>query len=90
MTATLYGMIACGFLVAAAYFFRFWRMAHDVLFLIFGLAFLLLAFNQFLLGISAVPREDEAWLYVPKLLAFALLIAGIIAKNRHDTGKPKG
>lgn len=77
----LSGLVTMGFLIAAMFFFRFWRRTRDTLFMIFGVAFLLLAFNQALIGVSDVTGEGRSLLYLPRLAAFALLIAAIVSKN---------
>ena len=77
----LFGLITMGFIVSAMFFFRFWKRTRDTLFLTFGFAFLLLALNQALIGLSNVPGEGQSLLYLPRLFAFALLIVAILSKN---------
>jgi len=89
LASFLSGLITMGFIIAALFFFRFWKRTHDALFVTFGLAFLLLALNQALIGLSDVSGEERSLLYLPRLAAFALLIAAIITKNVGGTGKPK-
>lgn len=89
LSSFLSGLITMGFVIAALFFFRFWKRTHDTLFATFGLAFLLLAINQALIGLSDVSGEERSLLYLPRLAAFALLIAAIIGKNVGGTGKPK-
>jgi hypothetical protein len=62
-------------------FLRFWRKSKDRLFLSFAISFWLLGVNWFAL---AVVREDEphTTLYLVRLVAFAVLLAGIWDKNR--------
>jgi len=62
-------------------FLRFWRKSKDRLFLCFAVSFWLLGVNW--LALAAV-REDEphTTLYVVRLVAFAVLLAGIWDKNR--------
>jgi uncharacterized membrane protein YqgA involved in biofilm formation len=81
LASFLSGLITMGFVIAALFFFRFWKRTHDALFLAFGLAFLLLALNQALIGLSDVTGEERSFLYIPRLAAFALLIAAIVGKN---------
>jgi hypothetical protein len=81
MLAVLNGMVTMGFLIAAMFFLRFWRRTQDGLFATFAVAFVLLALNQVLIGLSVVPREDQGLLYLLRLAAFALLIVAIIRKN---------
>jgi hypothetical protein len=77
----LAGMVTMGFLVASLFFVRFWRRTHDVLFLVFGISFALLALNQALVALGGIPREDQSWVYLIRLAAFGLLIAAIVGKN---------
>jgi hypothetical protein len=81
MLGFLHGMTTMGFVIAVIFFMRFWRRTRDPLFLTFAGAFLLLALNQILIGISVVPREDQSLLYLLRLAAFALLIVAIVWKN---------
>jgi hypothetical protein len=77
----LSGAATLGFLVAALFFFRFWRRTEDGLFLAFGVAFILLGANQALLILANVPDEERSWLYLLRLLAFILILTAIIRKN---------
>jgi hypothetical protein len=88
MAAIIYGMTTMGFLIAALFFARFWRKTSDGLFAMFAVAFVLLAFNQALIGLLAVTREDQSLLYLPRLAAFALLIIAIVWKNARRTDVP--
>jgi hypothetical protein len=81
LNSFLSGLITMGFLISALFFFRFWKRTQDALFITFGFAFLLLALNQALIGISEVTGEERSLLYLPRLIAFALLIAAIVGKN---------
>jgi hypothetical protein len=75
------GLITMGFLVAALFFFRFWRRTGDRLFVTFGWAFLLFALNQALVALSGLPREEASWFYLLRLAGFGLIIYAIAAKN---------
>lgn len=77
----VYGMITMGYLVAGLFFIKFWTRGRDPLFIIFALAFWLLAASQILLAILEIPREEQGWAYILRLLAFALIIVAIIHKN---------
>jgi hypothetical protein len=79
------GMIAMGFAVCAVFFLRFWRRTHDSLFLVFSIAFLLLALNQALTTLLGLPLEERSWLYLLRLAAFLIIIGAIVRKN---IGKP--
>lgn len=81
MTEFLVGATAMGALVAGIFFLRFWRSTHDSLFLSFAVAFWLLSLNWILLA-KANRDEPNTELYLLRLLAVALLIVGILNKNR--------
>ena len=78
----LSGLVVMGDLVAALFFVRFWRRSTDPLFAIFAGAFLLLALGQALLALGDVPAEERSWIYLVRLAAFTLIIAGVVHKNR--------
>jgi hypothetical protein len=75
------GMVTTGFLIAALFFFRFWRRTGDTLFVIFGVSFLLFAVNQGATSLADIPREEQSWIYLFRLAGFVLLLIGILAKN---------
>lgn len=78
----LSGIVVVLCAVAALIFTRFWRQSKDRLFGFFAGSFFLLGLNYALLAFN--PRESEIrpYLYVVRLIAFLLLIAGILDKNR--------
>jgi hypothetical protein len=75
------GAVAMGFAVASLCFARFWTRTHDRLFLIFAVAFALLAANQALAALVDFGREELSWVYLLRLAAFSLIIFGIVSKN---------
>ena len=74
------GLLTMGYAVSALYFLRFWKRSGDRLFVFFSLAFGLLAVQR--LGLTFLTAIDSTWLYGIRLLAFLLLLAGILEKNR--------
>ena len=82
MSEFLGGMVTMGFLVAGLLFLRYWRRTFDRFFLAFAVAFWLLAANQVLVALAAMPREEQSLVYLLRLVAFALIIAAIVGKNR--------
>jgi hypothetical protein len=76
------GMLTMGSLVASLCFLRYWRLSSDRFFVFVALAFAALAANW--LGLLAIDPADEArhYVYLLRLLAFVLILAGIIDKNR--------
>jgi hypothetical protein len=75
------GMITMGHLVAAGFFFRFWRRTKDKLFLAFACAFVLIAIQAALTSVLGLPLEERSWLYLLRAGAFSLIIVAIWEKN---------
>ena len=75
------GMIAMGFLVAAVFFFRFWRRTGDMLFALFGISFCFFALNQALTALAGFSRDEQSWFYLLRLAGYTLIIVGIVGKN---------
>jgi hypothetical protein len=81
-TSFLQGVVAMGCAVAGLLFLRFWRDSRDRLFLHFALAFWTMGFSYTLLGLIAFATEWRVYVFALRLLAFCLIIAGILEKNR--------
>ena len=77
------GLLTMGYAVVALYFLRFWKRSGERLFIFFALAFALLAAQR--LGLAFLSIVDDSWLYGLRLLAFLLLLVGILEKNRSAT-----
>ena len=73
------GAVAMGYLVVGLFFLRFWRRTGDRLFLVFAFAFWLLTAHVAAFTLAGIPREGS--LYIIRLAAFALIIAGMVGKN---------
>jgi hypothetical protein len=82
MTQFLSGALAMSGWIVALFFLRFWRVTRDRLFLFFFLAFLMLALNW--LGLALLPSvaESRHRVLLLRLLAFVLIILGVIDRNR--------
>lgn len=78
----LQGVSATAALVSGLFFLRFWRDSRDPLFMFFGAAFWLLALSWSLLAFFSPTEETRPYIYGMRLIAFALMIVGMIAKNR--------
>jgi uncharacterized membrane protein HdeD (DUF308 family) len=81
-TAFLSGASCVAAAVIALFFLRFWRDTHDRLFLLFGLAFAVFAVNRLLLTLIDDDSEGATLVYVLRALAFAMIAAAIVDKNR--------
>lgn len=86
MNPVLGGALTLASAVASLFFLRFWRDSGDRLFLFFSCAFLALASNWLVLAWSPHLPESVPSAFLPRLLAFLLIIAGIIDKNRRSHG----
>lgn len=75
------GALTIGFLVAAAFFLKFWRRTRDKLFAAFAAAFALLAVNQAVPVLFGIPSEHQSHVYLLRLAGFSLIIWAILAKN---------
>lgn len=68
--------------IAGLFFFRFWRETHDRFFLMFALAFWMIAADRMVLGLVASATEWREYVYLLRLGAFCLILYGIVDKNR--------
>lgn len=76
------GATGMGCLLAAISFAGFYRQTADRLFLLFSLAFGTFAVNRAILALLAEGHEATSYVYLSRLLAFLLIIYGIVEKNR--------
>ena len=90
MSVFVSGMTTMGFLIAALFFFRFWRRTKDNLFVYFGASFVILAITQFMVALLSAPTEHQSLIYALRLLAFVVLIVGIVTKNMARTRDRSG
>ncbi|HSI35720.1 MAG: DUF5985 family protein [Phycisphaerae bacterium] len=82
------GVVAMGCFVAGLFFLRFWRRTGDRLFLIFGVAFWVLGANW--LALAFIDADEvRTWLYAVRLVAFVLILWGIVDKNRAARAAPR-
>jgi hypothetical protein len=86
LTQFVAGALTLGYLTAGLFFLKFWRDVEDRLFLLFSLAFCLLAVQRMLLALVADTPEAALPLYGLRLLAFLIIIAAIVDKNRSASG----
>jgi hypothetical protein len=61
-------------------------MSRDRLFRFFSIAFWILAAHWTALGIVNPAEETRHYLYLLRLLAFAVILVGVIDKNRRRAG----
>jgi hypothetical protein len=75
------GAVTAGYLIAAAFFWRFFIRTRDRLFIAFSVAFGFFALNQALVGLIHVSTEPESLVYVLRILGFVVILAAILDKN---------
>lgn len=78
----LSGALAMACVVAALFFFRFWRDSRDRLFAFFALAFLVFAANRVAAAYFATLPGRLDHVYWVRFFAFALILVAIVDKNR--------
>lgn len=85
MSQFLWGALAAISLFTGVFFLRFWRTSRDRLFLIFATAFWVFTIHWIGLGLTDAQSETRPYYYWLRLIAFGLIIAGVIDKNRPTT-----
>jgi hypothetical protein len=78
----LLGVIVTAALVAAAFFFRFWRQTRDPLFLGFAASFGIEGCNRAVFLFLDGSSTDNAVIYTIRLISYLLILAAIAYKNR--------
>ena len=86
MHEMLIGAIATAAFVAGLFFLRFWFATRDRFFLFFAAAFWIEGGHRALIYNVAGNNEASPYYYLVRLLAYGLIIAAIVDKNRK--GKP--
>jgi uncharacterized membrane protein HdeD (DUF308 family) len=84
MNQLVSGAMVMAYLAAGLFVLRYWRQTRDRLFAIFAAAFWILAVQRLSLGLTTETTENVTWLYVIRLVAFALILVAIIDKNRNS------
>jgi uncharacterized membrane protein HdeD (DUF308 family) len=77
----LLGVIVTASLIAAAFFWKFWRQTRDSLFLAFAAAFFVEGVNRTSFLFIDTPNEGRPAIYVVRLVAFLLILTAIVRKN---------
>jgi hypothetical protein len=82
----LWGASALACAIAGMFFLRFWRDTRDRFFAIFAVSFWVLAIDWVALVVWNPPNETRHYFYGLRLVAFLLIIAAIVDKNRKSRG----
>lgn len=82
MTELLSGFLTAGYALAGLHFLKFRQKTGDRLFLIFAIAFWVLAVQRVSLVLLSDVPEAIVYLYMLRVVAFLLIIGAIVDKNR--------
>jgi hypothetical protein len=82
MAEILVGAIALAAFVCGLFFLRFWRATGDRFFLLFAIAFWLEGGHRVFVYEWAGTDEASPLHYLVRLVAYGLIIAAIVDKNR--------
>jgi hypothetical protein len=88
LNSVLVGAIGAGSLIAALFFLRFWKSTRDRFFLFFALSFFIEGVNRIVFYLAVGLNEDQPVYYLVRLIAYGLILAAIIDKNRARRGPP--
>jgi hypothetical protein len=88
MSDFLAGAAAAASWIVAMFLFKFWRESRDRLLLLFSLAFLVLGVNWLLVSAVHPGAETRHLFYAVRLVAFLLILVGIVDKNRRGPSSP--
>jgi uncharacterized membrane protein HdeD (DUF308 family) len=81
----LEGIVATCSIAAGLFFLRFWRDTRDSLFLAFSVAFVIEGVNRSARLFFHNPSEASPWVFLVRAVAFLIILAGIINKNRRSS-----
>jgi len=84
LNAFLEGAICLAAVIAAIFFWSFWRQSRDRLFVFFSAAFAVFAAHWACVTFLAGSLERPHQVYFLRLLTFTLILIGIVDKNWRD------
>ena len=82
MKQFLVGSLALASAMAALFFWHYWMQSRDRLFVLFAAAFAAMTINWIGVAMIDPSRERQHYIYLVRLLAFLLILAAIVDKNR--------
>lgn len=90
-TLFLAGITMTTFAASGLFFIKLWKAAQDRFFAFFAIASGLLSVERivglFVQGVfdttASPPPESSSWIYLIRLLAFAMIVIAIVSKNMH-------
>jgi uncharacterized membrane protein HdeD (DUF308 family) len=84
MYPVLCGVIGTLSIIAAALFLRSYLRTRDGLFAMFAMAFPILGITEFVLGVLDTPELNQPRAYLPRLVAFMIILLAVVDKNRKE------
>jgi hypothetical protein len=75
------GAIVFGYWLIALFFLKFWKRTRDAFFGYFAIAFFLLGVGRIIEAVVRTRHAETPVVYLFRLLAFLIIIFGIIQKN---------
>jgi hypothetical protein len=81
----LHGGLTVACLLIGVKFLKFWRSSKDRFFLWFAAAFWVFATGWAIRAFGSPSEDHIHYVYVPRLIAFMLIIAAILDKNRKSS-----
>jgi len=84
----LWGATTFGSWVIALFFLKYWKRTRDRLFLFFSAAFWILSLNWMGLALLNPSQESRHWIFVVRVIGFACILLGILAKNWPRSSRP--
>lgn len=82
MNHFILGAVVMASAIAGLLFLRAWRDTRDRFFMLFALSFWVLAANWASIAVIGDGDEARSLFFLPRWLAFCLIIAAIVDKNR--------
>lgn len=82
LTSFLAGAIAMAHWAIGLFFICFWQRTRDRLFLAFAIAFWLLSAEHCFRLVLPLAQDDSPFIYGFRLVAFMVIIAAVVDKNR--------
>lgn len=79
------GAMAAASLTVGFFFAQFYKKLGDRFFLLFAIAFNILAFERIILLFFQVRNESQPGIYLIRLAAFLIILSAIVDKNRKTT-----
>jgi hypothetical protein len=81
----IHGALMMGCFVIGLKFLKYWRLSRDRFFVFFASAFWIFAIGWAVRAFLQFGNEHGHLAYVPRLLAFLLILIGIFDKNRRSS-----